>query len=177
MKYLITILASIVCITLIACDDTVSESGEHSREKEIQSFIEHAEEDHFNNSEAQDTVVIENTPQIHSDGDVYTIVFDGATSGSATLHFEAGSHERTFMSDEVFSLTVSHEGSAVLEREEVDLSEDHFSPVVIAQMIEYHLEPETTYTIDFADVSVDTLRLFVAPRGLEGSDGDHDDDH
>ncbi len=180
----ITILAAISLFLFTSCDDSVSDKGTlESREEKIQHFLEHAIEGHFDNSAKQDTVAIADTPELHSDGDVYTIAFDGATSGTAHFHYgeddphihgsrsehdDHANHDRTFMTDAAVTLTITDEatGTVMTPEEELDLSGTTYTAAPLKKVVAYHLEPKTEYEISFAGVAVDTLRLFIAPRGL-----------
>ncbi len=168
----LTIIALLTSILLLSCDDTVSNvQDEHHEtlEEQIAEFIHHVEDDHFGKVLLQDTVAISTVPALNSVGKVYSLVFDGATSGKATFTFPEGDLERTFISNEPFTLKILKGTEELSVEDTVDLS--NFEADVIKQMHLYDIDLNTAYEIQFSDVNVDTLKLFIAPRGLEEEDG------
>lgn len=171
---LIKLLLPLSLLLLASCDDDHEHIHTETKEEMIQEFIEHAEDDHFNNSAVQQTVsVVGNaTPAVNKEGDVYSLVFDGATSGMVKYTFTEEPHERTIFTNSPVTVVVQKpDGPLVTAEETVDVSK--FTATIIKQMEVYDFEPNTEYSISFANVTVDTLKLLVAPRGI---DGEHDHD-
>jgi hypothetical protein len=175
--YKVVLLA--VTTLFLSCEDTVTDAGkvhEETKEEQIQEFITDAEEDHFNSVTNQDTVNVSGTPALLSGEIVYSLVFDGVNSGVVTLSFPDGSHERTVISDSPYNLTITEtvadNATTVSPEDVVDLTD--YNTTVVQQMEEFHLEPATQYTLTLSSVTVDTLRLFIAPRGLEETEDGHD---
>ncbi len=171
----LTTTALLASLLLLSCDDTVTNVADvhvETEAEQIQEFITHVESDHYGKPTMQDTVLISATPAFTVKGMVYSIVFDGATSGKATFSFSDDEHVRTFITDAKVGLKIS-EGTKMLSADHtVDLS--LFKAATIKQMQEYHVEPDAVHTLEFSAVTVDTLRLFVAPRGLaEEASHDH----
>lgn len=169
---LIKLLLPLTLLLFVACDDNHEHIHQETKEEMIQEFIEHAEEDHFEVPALQDTVSVVGSPAINKENFVYSIAFDGASSGKVKFTFTDEPHDRTIFTNTPVTITVQDAtGQDVMSEETVDVS--NFTAAIIKQMVVYELEPNSEYSISFTDVTVDTVKVLVAPRGI---DGEHDHD-
>lgn len=175
---LIKLLMPLTLLLFVACDDDHEHIEQKTKEEMIKEFIHHVEEGHFEVEKYQETVTVGNNPTINKEDFVYTLDFSGVTAGTdgsktATVSFTFTDepHERTIFTDTPSPMLIDVSkpagSDAELELEEtVDVTK--FGATIVKQMKEYHLSPNTVYTIELSNVTTEKVKLFVAPRGIEG---------